>query len=388
LEFFIVKDDNIKLSNKLTHNDIVFVLDGKAGYIWKGTQAKDLDEFTAKKIELLIKETFKEVNFVIIPGIEILESDNPKIVQIKTEINQRLPKQSIVKIKEKPVTLFKKLKEKITEFKNYENSWNWRKKLSNLTNLWKLSIFNIVIIAICIILIFNQSIFHVIIGDFYLFIALIILLIIFSVNFIFVIFPMKFPIRVLNISGEVKVLETKKEKFSKKIPPKPKTPEMVALDMKKGLGELKKPFLKQMEITPLKAPKKKKGASQTTKEDGTEYLSEEDMNLGIPSIPEAPKKKEKITIDSPGLSTDLLEKVKKMESKNTKVVLVNCERCNDIILVPVPKNAVLKSELPVVPISYIHYNLKGKDQHCITIHIDHDFDIRRQRISDIAVSSD
>lgn len=114
--------------------------------------------------------------------------------------------------------------------------------------------------------------------------------------------------------------------------------------------------------------------------------SEEDLELNIPSVPESPKQKDKITINSPGLSADLLTQMKKLESTKNKVVLVNCERCKEIIAVPIPRNFVLKSELPVVPISYVHKNSKKKDQHCITLHLDHDFDIRRQRISDVVFS--
>ncbi len=112
----------------------------------------------------------------------------------------------------------------------------------------------------------------------------------------------------------------------------------------------------------------------------------EDVELGIPLVPESPKKKNKLTINSPGLSTDLLQKLKRLESDNIKVVLVNCERCREIIPVPIPNKYIIKSDLPVVPISYVHSNSHKKDQHCITLHLDHDFDIRRQRISDIVFS--
>ena len=78
--------------------------------------------------------------------------------------------------------------------------------------------------------------------------------------------------------------------------------------------------------------------------------------------------------------------MKILESDKVKVVLVNCERCREIIPVPIPKNYVIKSDLPVVPISYIHSNSHKKDQHCITLHLDHDFDVRRQRISDVVFS--
>ncbi|MFW9936545.1 MAG: hypothetical protein ACFFD5_02785 [Candidatus Thorarchaeota archaeon] len=118
------------------------------------------------------------------------------------------------------------------------------------------------------------------------------------------------------------------------------------------------------------------------------YTSKEDMDLEIPVVPEAPKKENKITKNSPGLSTELLEKIKKLESNTIKVVLVNCERCKTIIPVPVPKRVILKSELPVVPFSFVHKNPNQKDQHCITLHLDHDFDIRRQRLSDVVISKD
>jgi len=117
-----------------------------------------------------------------------------------------------------------------------------------------------------------------------------------------------------------------------------------------------------------------------------EISTGEDVELGIPLIPESPKRKNKLTINSPGLSVDLLHKLKRLESDNIKVVLVNCERCKEIIPVPIPKIYIIKSDLPIVPISYVHTNSLRKDQHCITLHLDHDFDIRRQRISDVVFS--
>lgn len=95
---------------------------------------------------------------------------------------------------------------------------------------------------------------------------------------------------------------------------------------------------------------------------------------------------EKIMAESPGLSVSVLDKMKKVESSEVKVVLVNCERCKEVIPVPVPKRIVLNSKLPVVPVSYVHNNSKGCDQHCITIYLDHDFDIRRESLSDVILS--
>jgi len=131
---------------------------------------------------------------------------------------------------------------------------------------------------------------------------------------------------------------------------------------------------------------RKKTIVQKKKNPNLEISTGEDVELGIPLIPESPKRKNKLTINSPGLSVDLLQKLKRLESDNIKVVLVNCERCKEIIPVPIPKIYIIKSDLPIVPISYVHTNSLRKDQHCITLHLDHDFDIRRQRISDVVFS--
>ena len=129
-----------------------------------------------------------------------------------------------------------------------------------------------------------------------------------------------------------------------------------------------------------------KPKKETVKKGKKSFSTEEDFELDIPLVPESPKQKDKITINSPGLSPDLVTKMKKLGSGKNKVVLVNCERCKEIIAVPIPRAFLLKSELPVVPVSYVHKNSKKKDQHCITLYLDHDFDIRRQRISDVVFS--
>ena len=115
-----------------------------------------------------------------------------------------------------------------------------------------------------------------------------------------------------------------------------------------------------------------------------DYSTTESMDLSIPPIPEPPKNNQKMIIENP----DVLKRMKKIESPDRKIVLVNCERCNAVIPIPVLKKIVIESILPIVPISYVHKNLEKKDQHCITIHLDHDFDIRRQRLSDVVLSSD
>jgi hypothetical protein len=122
--------------------------------------------------------------------------------------------------------------------------------------------------------------------------------------------------------------------------------------------------------------------------DEKDYSTKEHEDLDIPTVPEPPKRKDTLTIDSPDLAPDVLERIKKVESPNIKVVLVHCDRCKAVIPIPVPKKVVTESKIPIVPVSYVHKNLENKDEHCITIHLDHDFDIRRQRLSDVVIAPD
>ncbi len=163
--------------------------------------------------------------------------------------------------------------------------------------------------------------------------------------------------------------------------------------VKKNIVKEEKPSIHKTIKSKVKKEDKEGNETNTTslkkdEEIKTEYLSNVHQELDIPAVPEAPKKTEKLSLDTSKLSGDVLERMKKIESPDIKVVLVNCERCKAVIPVPIPKKAVLDSELPVVPISYVHKNLQKEDQHCLTIHLDHDFDIRRQRLSDVVLSTD
>ncbi|MBD3196922.1 MAG: hypothetical protein GF317_17850 [Candidatus Lokiarchaeota archaeon] len=113
-----------------------------------------------------------------------------------------------------------------------------------------------------------------------------------------------------------------------------------------------------------------------------EYLSDEDMELSVPLVPEAPKQKSL----KPDLHSEVIGDMERLKGPGKKVILVNCGRCKRVIAIPVPKKIVENSEIPVVPISFVHKNGENEDQHCITIYVDHDYDVRRQRLSDVILS--
>jgi len=135
---------------------------------------------------------------------------------------------------------------------------------------------------------------------------------------------------------------------------------------------------------PIQVSSKQQKLAKENKSEKKTPIIDDDFN--IPEIPEPPKKAIKLTHNSPGLSAQILRDVKTLENKITKVVLVNCERCKEVIAVPIPRDFIATSKIPVVPVSYVHKNPKGKDMHCITLYLDSDFDIRRQRISDVVIS--
>ena len=114
-----------------------------------------------------------------------------------------------------------------------------------------------------------------------------------------------------------------------------------------------------------------------------EKLEESDEDLHTPVVPEPPKEKFRVKLDASALTIDTTNSSTEIDTESTKGVLVNCARCNQILTIPIPRSNILKSELPVVAISYIHNNKEGTDQHCLTIYLDRDFDIRRQRYSDV-----
>ncbi len=108
-------------------------------------------------------------------------------------------------------------------------------------------------------------------------------------------------------------------------------------------------------------------------------------NLAAPAVPEPPKLKRKIDLK---FNEKVMSNLVNSEDQAEKVVLVNCEVCNEVISISIPKELVINSDLPIVPISYVHYTKKKEKEHCITVYLDHDFDVRRQRISEVIFSGE
>ncbi len=101
---------------------------------------------------------------------------------------------------------------------------------------------------------------------------------------------------------------------------------------------------------------------------------ENNINDDVPAVPMPNAKQVKYSL-SPLVSTSN----RYVENPNYTHVLVECELCGGIIKMPVPTNFVKDSKLPVVPITYVH----GEPgfRHPILVYLDHDFQVRRTRLS-------
>lgn len=99
----------------------------------------------------------------------------------------------------------------------------------------------------------------------------------------------------------------------------------------------------------------------------------DDMDLNIP----LPPKKKPIQISS---DLQMLDELAKKDTPETKYILIECPMCGEKpIMMPVPKKYVLDAKEPVVEVSYIH----GNPKHSIVAQLDHDFQVRRRRSSQI-----
>jgi len=210
MEFYTIKNNRLHLSNKLSQEDIVFIIDGIAGYIWKGKNAVEMDEITAKEVEKIINEKFKDMSFNLILDLEIKEKENLKIAQIKREILKRLPRSIIEKKNRKFSHSYTRFRRILKNLKQYDVSIEFHKKISTRLTLWKLSLFNCFIIIFSICLMLDILYYHLFDNNILSFIVLLLMIITFGINLLFVFVSMKFP-RKFFVQNKKEV-----EKFSKK----------------------------------------------------------------------------------------------------------------------------------------------------------------------------
>lgn len=208
--------DNFIESDKIDPTDVILVSDTekKTLYLYKNPNQSIYDEFESQEIYEKILNKFLNPNIILIKSLQPQESDSVELQEVKNSILNAFPNIFWYKIKTFIQNIFglRKIRENYEIFKNYEQSGVWRRRISNQTNLWKLSVFNVIIsliiaiFSILIILIGIKPIYSegllsegltIWIQNLGVYQVIIIALagFIFLVNLTFLIFPLRFPIK-------------------------------------------------------------------------------------------------------------------------------------------------------------------------------------------------
>ena len=105
-----------------------------------------------------------------------------------------------------------------------------------------------------------------------------------------------------------------------------------------------------------------------------------------PPVP-PPSKKPPIPSDSQ-VSKSTFKKIDRIDSEETKAILVKCERCRGDILVPVPIKEVEECKAKEILVTYIHSNNKKKGHHSLIFELDHDFNVQLPKSADSIISTE
>ena len=112
----------------------------------------------------------------------------------------------------------------------------------------------------------------------------------------------------------------------------------------------------------------------------------EDEDYFAPAVP-PPRKTPTISLDSEELPEEILNKIKKVNTAEFKPLIIECERCQKIVLIPIPIKPVINSEKREILVNYVHKNNKNNDKHCLIFEIDHDFNILLPKAIDVIIST-
>ncbi len=73
------------------------------------------------------------------------------------------------------------------------------------------------------------------------------------------------------------------------------------------------------------------------------------------------------------------------KSPDIRYVIINCEKCNGNIHVPIPTKIIENSKIPKTPITYIHKEKNNDEPHSVILYLDKDYGDRDTRFADILI---
>lgn len=395
-KLFIITEDEITSVEKATPDDTVIILSGKSKkiYVYRGKNSHNFDEFESGELFDRVVNRFLNPKIYLVKTSDANSGDSEEIKFIKSYLRDRIDNSAKYRLTRllKNIFFLRSYRKNVRYYHQFEFSDAWRNRLSSLTSLRKLSIFNTVaggIGLIWILILLFGRIIPVIDNPEFLSdqtawmvwlesmtvgnISLIILIgSVFILNLLFVLFPLRFPIKPYQtaIRGSKKVskpqviTETKSQDSVtpsppavSKLPPKlPKSPPKMPKMPKKS-----------------KLPKKSRDSPKKGKFDHQDPEKDEELNIPTPPM-------RKIS----GVSKSKKSHTKKIAPPKTppkagksRKILADCPICDKVLHMEIPEDFVKNAEEPVVEITYLH----GDPQHSLVVQLDHDFQVRRRRAS-------
>lgn len=380
LKLFKIQEEEIIQTEKITPEDLILVQNEstKKLYLYRGRYSPNLDQFQSSILYERITNRFLNPNVFLIKSLIISDQDLDEDKDIKRVILDHFPnlkKYEMRRIVNDFFTL-KQYRLNLKNFRNYENSHEWRSKLSNLSNIWRLNLFNLItLILIGAIISYNliqntqnidllsqnsnllsSTLWQVWIqrNALTLILCLIILIFLASINLIFILFPLKFP-----ISPNAIILPKLKSGYEIETP---------VLPPKESTGTPK------ANIPPIKINLTQAKDLPITKSSTEDY---DDNQLNIPQIPA--KKALNAKVDKINLDIPNLDEIAKKDTATTKNIVIEDTFIKKNIVIPIPRKMILDAKEPVVEISYIY----NEPLHSVVVQLDHDFQVRRCRVSPV-----
>ncbi|TFG09064.1 MAG: hypothetical protein EU539_00700 [Promethearchaeota archaeon] len=105
-----------------------------------------------------------------------------------------------------------------------------------------------------------------------------------------------------------------------------------------------------------------------------------------PPVP-PPKKESSISYDSKHLSKRIKKKFNKLESEKIKPIFLKCDRCDEVILIPIPREPIIKSKKKELLITDVHRSKKKDEIHGIIFELDLAFNVIYPKSTDVIISS-
>ncbi|MHA1521485.1 MAG: hypothetical protein ACTSRK_14980 [Promethearchaeota archaeon] len=216
LKLYKVNNNDFVESISIEPTDLVIVENNeeKTIYVYKNPSQSVYDEFESQELYDMVLNQFLNPQIILLKSLHIGKTDSDAEKRVKSFITAAFPNKFKMALRNffQYVFGFKQIRKDIQIFKNYEHSGVWRRRLSNQTNIWKLSLFNVIsslsIMILSLLLIFVAILpvyragdlgegFEIWLQNLGIYQSILIAVsgVIFVINLIFLLFPLRFPIK-------------------------------------------------------------------------------------------------------------------------------------------------------------------------------------------------